>query len=459
MKSVAFRLTLMYAGISALSLLAVLVVSYFVLGSSLRRRLDQSLLNEVMEYGALLETQSLEVLRDVLEREAVSEGTDQVFFRVLDGSGTEILASEMASWSDVGANQARMLEAAQGRTVFETHRHDERAYPVRIAYGLVAPGLVLQLGESMGGNVEVLRQFRQVFELAAMALVLCSIMAGGVMARRALSGVQQVTQTARDIASGAWDSRVPQSDRNDEIDELAAAFNDMVGRVQVLLRELREVTDDIAHDLRTPIMRMRATAETALGKATANEAQTEMAGSILEECDGLLGLINTTLEISQTEAGAKPLACERVDVSSTVEDVFELFQSPAEDKGVTVELRQEPGLFVDADPQGLRRALAHIVDNAVKYTRAGGRVDIAAARRGDQAVVSVSDTGVGIAEGDLTKVFARFYRGDESRSENGNGLGLTLSRAICRAHGGDVTVASELGGGSTFEVSLPLAAD
>jgi len=457
-KGLAFRLTLMYAGMCVVLLTAVLTISYLFLQSNLRRKLDEGLLNELDEYHALLKTQSMEVLRDVLEREAVSEGTDRVFFRVLDAAGKAIVATDMSAWPDVAILRSDLAAAAQGRTVFQTYRHEDRAHAARIAYGRIGPDLILQLGESTVGNAEVLEHFRRVFAAAIIALALCSILAGGFMARRALSGVQQVTRTARAIASGTWNSRVPLSQHHDEIDELALAFNEMVERIQVLIGELREVTDDIAHDLRTPIMRIRGAAETALRASEVSPDQEEMAGSILEECDRLLGLINITLEISQTEAGAKPLAVERVDLSAIAKDVWELFRSSAEDKSVTSDFRTRSGLVVNGDAQKLKRAIAHIVDNAVKYTDPGGNISVVCDRNGDMAIVSIRDTGVGIPERDLDKVFARFYRVDQSRSRSGNGLGLSLSRAICRAHGGDIAVTSVLGKGSTFEITIPATA-
>jgi len=455
-RSLAFRLTLMYASISTASLVVVLAVSYLVLQSALQRRLDQGLCNEIGEYSSLLRAQSIEIMRDVLEREAVSEGTDKVFFRILDAAGHEVLATDMIAWADVNVRRSHLVAAAEGKTVFETYRHRDRPYPSRIVYGPAGRGWVFQLGESTEGNAEVLQRFRQVFALTTVAFVCCSMVLGNFMARRALSGVQRVTQTAKDISSGAWDSRVPLSRRHDEIDELAEAFNEMVERIQVLVGELKEVTDDIAHDLRTPITRMRAAAETALQNAGGNLEQQEMAGNILEECDRLLGLINTMLEISQTEAGGRGLALERIDLSGIVEDVVDLFRASAEDKRLTLAFRDCPGLLVQGDLHRLKPAIAHLIDNAVKYTDPGGTIAVTCRRDAEAARVTVEDTGIGISESDWGNVFARFYRVDPSRSQSGNGLGLSLARAICRAHGGDLTVESVLGQGSTFEIVLPV---
>lgn len=455
LNSLAFRLTLTYAFISTISLLAVLAVSYLALQSTLQSRLDEEMAGEIQEYGSLLQTQDLAVLRDVLAREAVSEGTDRIFFRVLNPAGDEVISTDMTAWDGVGVNKSSLLSAAGGKTVFETARYGTRPYPVRILYGRIGADLVMQMGESSSANAKTLQGFRKVFGLGILGCVCCSIAVGILMARRSLKGVRDVTRAAGRISSGDWDSRVPVSRRYDEIDELAASFNAMVEHVHALIRELKEVTDDIAHDLRTPITRMRVAAETALSNASKPRDEEQLAGNIVEECDRVLELINTMLDISQTEAGARPLARERIDLSSVVEDVYELFRPAAEDKGVALRLEQQRQMLVDGDTRRLKRAIAHIVDNAVKYTMPGGSVTVNCSGNADKADVSISDTGVGIPEEDLEKVFARFYRVDKSRAEAGNGLGLSLSRAILRAHGGDVTVTSVFGEGSTFTATVP----
>lgn len=454
-KSLAFRLTFLYASLGFATLIIVSLVSYVFLNSALQRELDQELLNEVTEYAALLKTQSLDVLRDVLARETMSEGTDKVFHRILDSAGNEIFATEMASWREIPVSRTHVLAAAAGRTAFESLMPATRADPVRIIYGPIGEGWVLQIGLSTTRDLEMLRQFRQVFLLATILFTLCSIMLGAFMARRALRGVQEVTQTARNISAGNWGSRVPVSDRSDEIDELAQAFNEMIDHIQALIRELREVADDIAHDLRTPITRMRAAAESALDRGELPDQHQESAASLIEECDHLLTMINTTLEISQTEAGASRIHPESVDISGLIEEVADLFRTAAEDKQVALDCDDCPGLRTQGDPQRLRRAFAHLLDNAIKYTPSGGSVTIHCANENESVRVSIEDTGIGIPQENLDKIFDRFFRVDPSRSQSGNGLGLSLARAIFRAHGGDLTVDSVPGHGSTFVATLP----
>ena len=452
-RSLVTRLMLMYAAVSTVCLLAVLAVSYLVLQGMLQHQLDQSLANEIVEYRGLLERQDIEVMRDVLNQEAVSEGTERIFFRILDQMGREILSTDMGAWSGMETEVSSVLEAANGKVVFDTWRSKNRLYPARIAYGPVGSGLVMQLGESSAGTAQVLAHYGRVFAVASAAFLACSVLVGNLMARRALSGVQRVTQAARDISGGAWECRVPVTTRQDEIDQLASAFNAMIERIQMLIKGLREVSDDIAHDLRTPLTRIRAAAELAQRKSHSEDGQY---GTILDECDQLLGIINTMLDISQTEAGAKPIVRERLDLSTLAADIAEFFRPAAEDKGIALSFVDCQGLMVEGEPQRLKRALGQIVDNAVKYTGSGGRIDVVCHRRGPMAVVSVRDTGEGIAEADLSKVFDRFYRVDRSRSESGNGLGLSLSRAICRAHGGELTVTSVVGEGSILEMTFPL---
>jgi heavy metal sensor kinase len=436
-------------------MVAVLAVCYLFLEGSLRKRMDSDLAEEVVEYAALLQSQNLQVLEDVLEREAFSEGTDQVFFRILDRAGNILITTDTSSWHDLMNGGTHLQAALTGKPVFVDYYDRERDFHARLLYGVIADNMILEQGESQEGNRALLSQFRRVFMIATLAFVCCSLLAGAYMARSSLAGVQRLTQAAVKITEGRWDHRVPVSRNHDEIDELANAFNTMVDRIQVLFRELREVTDDIAHDLRTPLMRIRGEAEMALAESEADAMGHERCGSVLEECDRMLSLINTMLEISQTEAGAKSMERTEVDLAAAVEDVCELFRPAAEDKGLNLQFTASPAPSVLGDSQRLKRAMAHLIDNAIKYTDSGGQVRVQCESQQGEVVVMVSDTGIGIPGDAATEVFGRFYRVDTSRSEPGNGLGLSLAQAIVRAHGGQIGLESEVGRGSVFTVRIP----
>ena len=231
----------------------------------------------------------------------------------------------------------------------------------------------------------------------------------------------------------------------------------MLDRIQTLVTETKEMTENIAHDLRSPITRIRGMAEMALTTGKAIEEYEAAAASTVEDCDRLLEMINTMLYISQTEATAGKLLTEEVDMTGVVRDACELFQPVAEDKGVKLVVEISSDLRVRGVLQGLQRMLANLIDNALNYTPSPGTVIVSV--RGDEkaGIIAVKDTGIGISEDELSHIFRRFYRCDRSRSLPCTGLGLTLVEAIVHAHLGRIVVTSTPNVGTTFTVTLPAA--
>jgi signal transduction histidine kinase len=228
----------------------------------------------------------------------------------------------------------------------------------------------------------------------------------------------------------------------------------MLARIGTVLGSMKEITDNIAHDLRSPITRMRGVAEMAFFSETTSEEHSSMAGTIVEECDRLLGIINTMLSISEAESGLSKLDLEEIKLMSLLHDVADLFQPLAEDRGMGLSVEGPESLSFPCDRHKLQRVFANLLDNAIKYTPGNGRVIIAAAESGKDVTVAIEDTGPGIPEEDLPRVFDRFFRSEKSRSEPGSGLGLSLARALVLAHRGAITVSSVLGHGSRFTVTL-----
>jgi signal transduction histidine kinase len=245
-------------------------------------------------------------------------------------------------------------------------------------------------------------------------------------------------------------------DRGDEIDQLAMTFNQMLDRIQSLVAEIRQMGDNIAHDLKSPLARIRGLAEITLTTGTSLAEYEGMAASAIEECDRLLDIVNTMLMISKTESGLEKPSREKLDLADLVREACELFETTAEDRGLTLTCNVPERCVIAVDARMIQRLLSNLLDNAIKYTSAGGRVDVSLSQvEGWGATLTVKDTGIGISAGDLPRIFERFYRGDQSRSKAGTGLGLSLARAIARAHGGDITVESRRHEGSLFAVTLP----
>lgn len=304
---------------------------------------------------------------------------------------------------------------------------------------------------------ELLEAYWRFFGTSLGVVALCSVLVGWLLARRALAGVRAVTHTALSIAGDYdLDRRVPVKGTGDEVDQLAVAFNDMLGRIARVLCSMKEITENIAHDLRSPITRMRGVAEMALCDEGCGEAHAAMAGSIVEECDALLGMINTMLDISEAEAGLTKPHLQDADLATLLRDLCDLFQPLAEDKKIAVSLKGSGPLLLACDLPKLQRVFANLLDNALKYTPSGGHITVSLDNGGKGAVVTIEDTGPGISEEDLPLVFDRFFRSEKSRSEPGSGLGLSLAQALVLVHKGTITAASEPGHGARFTVTLPV---
>jgi signal transduction histidine kinase len=231
----------------------------------------------------------------------------------------------------------------------------------------------------------------------------------------------------------------------------------MLERIQSLIAEMKEVTDNIAHDLRSPITRIRGLAEITLISEKDIDAYQNMAASTVEECDRLLRMINMMLEISETEAGVSTLNRSDVNVSGLIEEACDLYQPLAEDRGINIEVNVPTRCQLFGDKGKLQRVLSNLLDNAIKYTTPGGKIIVSSEEVDKKVIISIHDTGIGISEDEISRIFERFYRGDKSRSIPGAGLGLSLVQAIVRSHGGEIKVSSSSGVGSTFTVSLPFA--
>lgn len=453
--TVAFRLTIWYVIAFTLSSFAAFLILYVMMISDIHRHTNKELVDKAKEFSLLLNSQGVEAVRAEMIRESSSTGTGKVFFRLLTSDGKKLAASDFSAWKDIGVDRIALKHTAADKPVFETLAIPGLGYKVHVLYAAVGSGEILQIGHSMKYDEQIMEGFREIFGATMGIVMILASLVGWFMAKRAMSGVEKVTQTATDISNGLLDSRVPVKGHDDEIDRLASTFNGMLERIHALVTGMREITDNIAHDLRSPITRIRGIAEMTLtGGGTTNEYEA-MAASIIEECDRLLGIINTMLDISEAEAGVSKLTMEDIDITQLVKDACELFDPVAEDKGVGITMEAADCLRVIGDKQKLQRMLANLLDNAIKYTTVGGSVALSVSGDNAHVVISVNDTGAGISDKDLSRIFERFYRGDQSRFQAGSGLGLSLSRAIVLAHEGDITVTSLPGKGSTFTITLP----
>jgi heavy metal sensor kinase len=455
--TLAFRLTLWYAGIFMLTSCVAFLFFYFLITSVIRDRTDQDLLGEARTLSSILKVQGMKAVRRQIIFEAQAAGEKKIFFRLLSLDGQEFSSSNMSYWRDIGVGKAAIEQLiGKNQPVFNTVSLPDRKHNIRVLYAIVGRNIILQLGQSMENYTRFIEAFRKIFVTTMASLFIFAAIIGWFMARRALAGVEAVTRTARQISESSLKERVPVKKYQDEVDQLAITFNQMLDRIQTLVTGIREMSDNIAHDLKSPITRIRGISEVSLTTGTSEEEYENMAASTVEECDRLLDMINTMLVISKTEAGVNKLDARELDIGAVVRDACELFRSSAEDKDLRLVCDVAGNFSISGDNRMIQRMIANLLDNAIKYTPAGGSVEVTVNTGNQDAVtIAVKDTGIGISKKDIPHIFERFYRCDPSRSEAGIGLGLSFARAIARAHGGDISVFSKPEQGSTFTVTFP----
>lgn len=459
--TLAFRLTLWYALVFIVSSVIVFSLFYILITSVMQRRIDADLRTQGNEFASVYALQGVDMLERAAKLYAQAAGEKKMFYRLFYSSGVVFASSNMAYWKDVGIDRRAIESILAGENhTFVTHALSSGQDQARVIYARIGPTVLLQLGYAMTEEQRLLLNFKQIFALTMSGLLIVAVLAGWFMARRALSGIGRLTRTARRISESDLEARVPVRHGHTEIGQLAVTFNQMLDRIRDMVAATRQMNDNIAHDLRSPITRMRGLAEVTLTQKPEPEAYRQMAVSTIEECDRLLDMLNTMLAISRTESGVSLPGRMPVDLSLLVADACELFQPLAEDRRLRLKKSVAQGIGIKGDQPMIQRMVANLIDNAIKYTDGGGRVTVRLAPSGSEhACLSVSDTGVGIAPEEQPRIFDRFYRSDQSRSQEGAGLGLSLAQVIARAHGARIEVESDPGRCTTFSVRLKLRKD
>ncbi len=277
------------------------------------------------------------------------------------------------------------------------------------------------------------------------AVILLGIIGGYLAASRVLARVDAMTETTRAIMAGDLDGRLAVSGAGDELDRLATNLNRMLERIGELMRGMRDVSDNIAHDLKTPLTRLRNRADEALRGAKSEDELRAALDAVIEEGDGLIRIFNALLMIARLEAGSASEIMAPIDLGATARGVSELYEALAEDEGFTVAIDAEEGVIIEANRELIGQALANLLDNALKYGKsaegAPGRIAITVRRGDGVARLDVADGGLGIPPEARDRVLGRFVRLEESRSAPGFGLGLSLVNAVMRLHRGRLTLA------------------
>lgn len=454
-QSLALRLAAQYAFVFALCVGVLFGVLYWSLAAALNARELAALERQVR---ALADAFGRGTPADVIARVKNNPSPEMSasFVRLVAPNGTVFFQKLPDDWVETEIKPIPFGPFTINQEV-RTERIPQNALrDYSIATFRWPNGWQLQMGRLLDSKAVLLAPLRRTFTSVGAGALLLSLMIGTVLAWRATRPLRLVSETARRILeTGDLGARVPGPRGTGELATLVAQLNSLLDKNAAHVRVLRETLDNLAHDLRTPLTRLRGTAELALGDSgDPAEARAALADCV-DESDRVLHLLEALLDISAAEAGALKLNRDHLDLRSLTERAADLYQEVAEEKKITLTLDQPAPVETNADNVRFGQAINNLVDNALKYTPAGGHVTLAARAEAGAAVVTVTDDGPGVPVAEREAIFRRLYRGDASRSQRGLGLGLSLVKAIVESHGGTIAIDDAPGGGARFTVRLP----
>jgi len=311
----------------------------------------------------------------------------------------------------------------------------------------------------VGKDIDDLDEFAEKIEIALALSILLTFVLGGFtsvfVTRRTIRRIEAINATSRAIMQSGLGQRIPRQGARDEWDQLAGNLNLMLDRIEGLMGEVKQVTDNVAHDLRTPLARMRGRLEKAYASARDGERDQSLIGDTMADLDSVLQMFASLMRISQIEANDRTAAFRAVNLANVAREVAELFDAAAEEKGGHLNVVAERPVLVAGDRDLLFDAVANLIDNAIKHGRDAGQVTVEVAQDSGSAVISIADNGPGIPVSESRHVFKRFYRLERSRRMPGNGLGLSLVAAVARLHSAHIEMADNAPG-LKFKLLFPL---
>jgi signal transduction histidine kinase len=452
------RLATWYAVLFVGSSLAIVVLTYILLASSLKQRDHDLIRSTLVAYAGQYQQGGLRLLDTAIRNDQAAGRRERLFVRVSSGGEEVVFYNLPDEWAEFDLSELNRPRN-QGGELWAVIPRRGTAEVLEVASAFLPDGTLVQVGKSNETRSELLARFRTVLSTAIVFVVLVGVVGGALLTRYTMQPLRQLAGVVQTILqTGRFEARVPVRGSRDPLDQLGALFNGMLDRIVALIGGMRGSLDNVAHDLRTPMTRMRAIAERALEAGTDDpQRYREALADCLEESERVSEMLNTLMDISEAETGVMRLSVAPVDVGDLLRDARELYADVADDKAVGVQVDSPGGLTVMADRNRLRQVLANLLDNAVKYTPGGGEVTIRARAAGTNVAIDVEDNGPGIPADDLPRIWDRLYRGDRSRSERGLGLGLSLVRAIVEAHKGRAEVVSSPDHGARFTIYLPAA--
>ncbi len=457
LSATAFRLTAWYSAIFIISSGLIFSLAFHTLSNTITEQDREQINLKLQEYISTARDEGMDDLIEEISREKEYYRASGYFVRLIDNTNRTLFCSVPRRFKDMDCSQIPL--APEGKDHYLRIRRHEDEDVLDILTADLPQGFKIQVGKSSTQRENLIERFYQIFFITLILITVTGFVSGAFLSFKVLSPLRDLIGTVRSISAGSMDARVPVRHKKagDELDMLARLFNEMLQRIADLVRGMKEALDYVAHDLRTPVARLKAVVESTLQKQAGREELENALMDCAEEADRISVMLTTLMDISEAETGVMRLDLRVQAIKPVILDTVELYEYVAEEEdfSIVVEIAEE--LETSIDRNRFRQAAANIIDNAIKYGKPGGRLEIKAFRENNRIKLTFSDNGPGISEKDMPHIFDRLYRGDKSRSRKGMGLGLSLVKAVIQGHGFDLDVKSKLGKGTEITIIMPVA--
>lgn len=430
LRSFSFRLAFTYMALFGASVLVLLGFIYWSTAAYMSQQTDATIDAEITGLAERYDMDGLDGLIDVINERLSRKPTGSSIYLLTTALNTPI-AGNLNRWPAVQADKDSWLNFRlenAGRGKDEIHLARARSFTLSGGFHLLVGRDIYELEETQQ------RIIRALILGFVITLILGGV-GGVVLSRRVMKRLESINTISREIIEGDLSRRIPLRHSGDEFDSLASNLNAMLDRIEELMDDVRRVSDSIAHDLRTPLARLRNRLELLCIDAERHNGDADLAKQAMADADGLLETFNALLRIARIETRQRREAFEKLDMGTLLHDVVELYEPLAEEKGQSLKLQIDDIVHLRGDRDLLFQAMANLLDNAIKYTPSQGRIRVTLEARDGHGRITLADSGPGIPETERQQVFQRFYRLEKSRTSPGSGLGLSLVEAVAKIHG------------------------
>jgi len=428
LRTQAFRIVVVYVAVFAFSVSALLAFTYWNTERALDAQTDQIISAEIAGLTEQYQRLGLRGLTEVVMSRSAHGGPG---LYLLLNRNKEPIAGNLDGMPQLSRRPGAQVE-------FDYERRVEGVIQRRRARGLVFTllgGFQLLVAQDVHERYLTEKLFTTTLPWTVALMLILGLVGGALMSRNMLKRLDQINRTAGQIFAGDFSRRVPVTKAQDEFDTLADSLNRMLDRIERLMKGVRDVTDSVAHDLRTPLNRLRNRLEETQRHLDPNGKEALEIEAAMRETDQIIATFNALLLIAEADAGVQRGAMARIDLAPLSDDVAELYAPLAEEKGITLEIKPSGATLIEGNRSLISQALANLIDNAIKYTPPGGHVSVWPSMTPDGVDLIVADTGPGIPAAERARVVERFVRLEASRNSPGTGLGLSLVAAVARLHG------------------------